>query len=50
MQALPFAACVPFGRELSGVLFRAGAHKAATDAMLQRIEGILRPSAAGVPH
>ena len=50
MQAFPFAACVPFGRERSGVLFRAASHEAVDDEMLQRIEGILGLSAKGVLH
>jgi len=50
MQAFPFATCVPFGRERSGVLFRAASHEAADEALLQRIEGILGLSAKGVLH
>ena len=50
MQAFTFAACVPFGRERSGVLFRAAAHEAADEALLQRIEGVLGLSARGVLH
>lgn len=41
MAAFPFAACVPFGRERTGVLFRAAAHDAPPDELLQKIEGLL---------
>ena len=50
MQAFAFAACVPFGRERSGVLFRAASHEAIDEALLQRIEGVLGLSAKGVLH
>ena len=50
MQTFTFAACVPFGRERSGVLFRAAAHEAVDDAVLQQIEGILGLSGHGVLH
>ncbi len=50
MQAFAFAACVPFGRERSGVLFRAAGHEAPDDEVLQRIEGILGLSAHGALH
>jgi assimilatory nitrate reductase catalytic subunit len=50
MQRFSFAACVPFGRERSGVLFRAAAFEAADDELLQRIEGLLGLSAQGVMH
>ena len=50
MQAFAFAACVPFGRERSGVLFRAASHEAADDALLERIESILGLGAPGVLH
>jgi assimilatory nitrate reductase catalytic subunit len=50
MQAFAFAACVPFGRERSGVLFRAAAHEAADDALLQRIEDVLGLATQGVLH
>ena len=50
MQAFAFAACVPFGRERSGVLFRAASHEAADNALLERIESILGLSAPGVLH
>jgi assimilatory nitrate reductase catalytic subunit len=50
MLAFPFASCVPFGRERSGVLFRAAAHEAAPAEMLERIEGILGLNAQGVLH
>ncbi|MET0311715.1 MAG: molybdopterin-dependent oxidoreductase, partial [Burkholderiaceae bacterium] len=41
MAAFPFAACVPFGRERTGVLFRASAHEAPPPAMLRKIEELL---------
>jgi assimilatory nitrate reductase catalytic subunit len=50
MQAFPFAACVPFGRERSGVLFRAAGHEAPDDALLQRIETLLGLGTKGVLH
>ena len=50
MLAFPFATCVPFGRERSGVLFRAAAYEPAPAEMLARIEGLLGLSAEGVLH
>ena len=50
MPAFVFASCVPFGRERSGVLFRAAAHEAAPDALLLLIEKILGLSSAEVLH
>jgi assimilatory nitrate reductase catalytic subunit len=50
MPAFAFASCVPFGRERSGVLFRAAAHEAAPDALLLQIESILGLSSAEVLH
>jgi assimilatory nitrate reductase catalytic subunit len=50
MAAFPFATCVPFGRERSGVLFRAAAYETAPAEMLERIEGILGLAAEGVLH
>ncbi len=50
MPAFQFAACVPFGRERAGVLFRAAAHEAAPEELLTKIEGILGLSASGVLH
>ncbi len=41
MALFPFASCVPFGRERSGVLMRAAAHEAPPDELLARIEGLL---------
>jgi assimilatory nitrate reductase catalytic subunit len=38
MALFPFASCVPFGRERSGVLFRAAAHDAPPATVLDRIE------------
>ncbi len=41
MAAFPFATCVPFGRERSGVLFRAAAFEAVGDELIARIEAAL---------
>jgi assimilatory nitrate reductase catalytic subunit len=41
MRAFPFAACVPFGHERSGVLFRAAAYEAPPAELVQQIEGLL---------
>ncbi|MET3917316.1 assimilatory nitrate reductase catalytic subunit [Variovorax sp. OAS795] len=46
MATFPFATCVPFsgntpGEERSGILFRAAAHDAPADALIDRIEGLL---------
>ncbi|MEO7391397.1 MAG: molybdopterin-dependent oxidoreductase [Ramlibacter sp.] len=41
MTLFPFATCVPFGRERSGVLLRAAAHEAPPDELLVRIESLL---------
>ena len=41
MAQFPFASCTPFGRERSGVLFRAAAHDAPADPVLARIEALL---------
>jgi assimilatory nitrate reductase catalytic subunit len=41
MARFPFASCVPFGRERSGVLFRAAAHDAPEPALIERIEALL---------
>jgi assimilatory nitrate reductase catalytic subunit len=41
MKLFPFAACVPFGRERTGVLFRAASYEAAPDELLARIEAML---------
>jgi assimilatory nitrate reductase catalytic subunit len=38
MPAFEFASCVPFGRERTGVLFRAATHNAPDPALLQSIE------------
>ena len=50
MQAFAFAACVPFGRDRAGVLFRAASHEAIDEALLQRIEGMLGLGVKGVLH
>jgi len=41
MVLFPFASCVPFGRERSGILLRAAAHETPPDELLARIEGLL---------
>ncbi|MRD47848.1 nitrate reductase [Caenimonas koreensis] len=41
MRMLPFASCVPFGRDRAGVLFRAAAHEAPDDELIARIEQLL---------
>jgi assimilatory nitrate reductase catalytic subunit len=41
MTAFPFASCVPFGRDRTGVLFRAAAHHAPDVAVIERIEQLL---------
>jgi assimilatory nitrate reductase catalytic subunit len=53
MALFPFAACVPFagsaaGKERSGVLFRAAAHDAPEDALVDRLEGLLGLGAGDV--
>ncbi|MGY4829593.1 nitrate reductase [Sphaerotilaceae bacterium SBD11-9] len=50
MSAFTFASCVPFGRERTGVLFRAAAYEAAPDELLARIEGVLGLGATDVLH
>jgi assimilatory nitrate reductase catalytic subunit len=50
MPAFAFASSVPFGRERSGVLFRAAAHEGAPEALLLQIENILGLSSAEVLH
>ena len=47
MGAFAFATAVPFGRERSGVLFRAAAYEAAPEELLQRIEAVLGLGQAG---
>ncbi len=41
MARFEFATCVPFGRERTGVLFRAAAHDAPDAGVLDRIEALL---------
>ncbi len=41
MAQFPFASCVPFGRERTGVLFRAAAHEAPDASTIERIETLL---------
>ena len=41
MAQFAFASCVPFGRERTGVLFRAAAHEPPETAVIERIEALL---------
>ncbi|MCM3562221.1 MAG: molybdopterin-dependent oxidoreductase [Hydrogenophaga sp.] len=41
MAEFPFASCVPFGRERTGVLFRAAAHEAPAPELIDRLEALL---------
>ena len=41
MKLFPFAVCVPFGRERTGLLFRAASYEAAPDELLARMEAML---------
>jgi assimilatory nitrate reductase catalytic subunit len=41
MALFPFASCTPFGRDRSGLLFRAAAYDAPDDTVLARIEALL---------
>ena len=50
MRDFGFATLVPFGRERSGVLFRAAATQAPAPALLLQIEAELGLAAAGVLH
>ena len=50
MSAFAFAACVPFGRERTGVLFRAAAHEPAPDALIAEIEQLLGLGGREVLH
>ena len=42
MRRFPFASCVPFGRERTGLLFRAAAHEAPDPALIAEIETLLQ--------
>ena len=41
MKSFPFATCVPFGRERTGLLFRAAAHDAPDASLIAAIETLL---------
>lgn len=41
MPSFDFASCVPFGRERTGVLFRAATHEVPDPALVERIESLL---------
>ena len=48
MAQFPYASLVPFGRERSGLLFRAAAHDAPDAALLEQIEQLLALDGASV--
>jgi len=48
MTRFPFATCVPFGRERTGVLLRAAAHEPPPDELLAEIEALLQLNDASV--
>jgi len=50
MLRFPFASCVPFGRERSGVLLRAAAHEAPPADLLAEVEALLNLLDASVLH
>ncbi len=50
MPRFTYATCVPFGRERTGLLFRAAAHEAAADDIVARIEQTLGLAGADVLH
>jgi assimilatory nitrate reductase catalytic subunit len=50
MATFAFASCVPFGRERSGVLFRAAAYEAPPDELAIQIEKLLGLGGAEVLH
>ena len=50
LAAFPYAACVPFGRERSGVLLRAAAAEPAAPGLLMRIEALFGLDSAEALH
>jgi len=48
MARFPFASCVPFGRERTGLLFRAAAHDPPPDAVLAQVEVALHLDGSSV--
>lgn len=50
MHGFPYTACVPFGRERAGVLFRAAAYEGAPAETIARIESILGLAGNEVLH
>ena len=50
MPGFAYAACVPFGRERTGVLFRAAAYEAAADETIAAIESLLGLAGGDVLH
>ena len=49
-SAMPFALCVPFGRERTGLLLRAAAPEPAPQAWLESLESLLGLGQSGVLH
>ncbi len=49
-SAMPFALCVPFGRERTGLLLRAAALEPAPQAWLESLESLLGLGQSGVLH
>lgn len=50
MAAFAYASCVPFGRDRSGVLFRAAAYEAPPDELVMQVENTLGLGGADVLH
>ncbi|WP_066704833.1 nitrate reductase [Curvibacter delicatus] len=50
MLRFPFASCVPFGRDRTGVLLRAAAHEAPPAELLAEVEALLDLNDASVLH
>jgi assimilatory nitrate reductase catalytic subunit len=50
MDSFEYAACVPFGRERTGLLFRAAAHEGAPAETVSRIEHLLGLAGSDVLH
>jgi assimilatory nitrate reductase catalytic subunit len=50
MPAFAYAACVPFGRERTGILFRAAAYEPASDELVASIEQVLGLANPDVLH
>ncbi|CAN5920363.1 nitrate reductase [soil metagenome] len=50
MRDFAFATCVPFGRERTGILFRAASREPASQELLMKVETLLSLDAPGVLH